>query len=220
MNDAGHRTSRVAEFARELRWDDISTDVQGRAIRRVLDLCAAVRDLGVGVSDVARARRVHTFEAATRLRSAAPCSTEETQFSLQWPVACVLNDGEAGPGQVLGHACDDPDRGMLAARIELFQDLKLEEAFPAKALAWVETEASDGRGARSEILAARGDTEARLSEEEFTHKFESLVEPLLDPGRIEELARAIHALPWAKNPTRSQSCFAPASRRDKTQPCG
>ena len=159
---------------------------------------AAARELGAGVADITQVR-VHTFEAATHLRSAAPCSTEEAQFSLPWPVACALIDGEVGPDQVLGHVLDDPDRRMLADRVELFQDPELEEAFPAKALAWVEIEALDGRSARSEVLAARGDAKARLSEEELTHKFGSLAEPVMGSDRVEKLARAIHTLPGARN---------------------
>ncbi len=157
---------------------------------------AAARELGVGVADIAWVR-VHTFEAATHLRSAAPRTTEEAQFSLPWSVACVLTDGEVGPDQVLEHALDDPGRRRLAARVELFQDPKLEEAFPAKALAWAEIAASDGRSARSEVLAARGDAEARPSDEELTYKFERLVEPVLGSSRAGQLLRAVQALPDA-----------------------
>src|SRR5262249_26111890 len=46
----------------------------------------AARRLGVSTDGVARVR-VHTFEAALHLRSAAPRTTEEAQFSLPWPVA-------------------------------------------------------------------------------------------------------------------------------------
>lgn len=157
---------------------------------------AAAAELGVGAKEVSRVR-VHTFEAATHLRPTAPRTTEEAQFSLPWPVACALIDGEVGPDQVLEHALEDPERRALASRIECFQDPALEEAFPAKALAWVEVEASNGRCARSEVLAAQGDAEAQLSDEELTRKFRRLAEPVLGAGRAGELARAIHELPQA-----------------------
>ncbi|MGF1470583.1 MAG: MmgE/PrpD family protein [Rubrobacteraceae bacterium] len=159
---------------------------------------AAARELGVGARDIARVR-VHTFEAATHLRAAAPRTTEEAQFSLPWPVACALIDGEVGPDQVQGPALEDPARRALAARIECSQDPALEEAFPAKALAWVEVEASDGSSARSEIVAAQGDAETRLSDEDLTRKFKRLVEPVLGPGRTGQLIDAIHELPRAPN---------------------
>ena len=159
---------------------------------------AAARELDVAAEDVARVQ-VHTFEAATHLRCTAPRTTEEAQFSLPWPVACALIDGEVGPDQVLEHTLEDPERRALASRIECFQDPELEEAFPERALAWVEIEASDGRTARSKVLTARGEAEARPSDEEITQKFGRLVEPVLGPGPTEELADSIRELPQAPN---------------------
>jgi len=155
---------------------------------------AAARELDTEAKDIARVQ-VHTFEAATHLRSAAPRTTEEAQFSLPWPVACALVDGEVGPDQVLEGALEDPDRRALATRVELTQEPALEEAFPAKALAWVEVETSDGRSARSKVLAAQGDAEARPSDEELTRKFWRLVEPVLGAARTGELVHAIQELP-------------------------
>ncbi len=159
---------------------------------------AASRELGVDPKDVAKVR-VHTFEAATHLRTPVPRTTEEAQFSLPWPVACALIDGEVGPDQVLEHALEDPGHRTLASRVEFIEDPELEEAFPAEALAWVEIEASDSRSARSKVLAARGDAEAPPSDEELTSKFKSLVEPVLGSSRTEELVHAIYALPKASN---------------------
>src|SRR3712207_9316314 len=64
---------------------------------------SAARQIGATAADVARVR-VHTFEAATHLRSAAPRTTEEAQFSLPWPIACALIDGVVGPEQVTGES--------------------------------------------------------------------------------------------------------------------
>ncbi len=157
---------------------------------------AAVSELNVEARDIARVR-VHSFEAATHLTSTAPRTTEEAQFSLPWPVACALIDGEVGPDQVLEHALEDPTRRALAARVECFQDPELEKVFPAKALAWVEVEASNGRVARSKVLAAQGDAEACLSDTELTRKFRRLAEPVLGSGRTGELADSIQELPQA-----------------------
>jgi 2-methylcitrate dehydratase PrpD len=157
---------------------------------------AAARELDVNAEEISRIR-VHTFEAATRLRSTAPRTTEEAQFSLPWPVACALIDGVIGPDQMLEQALTDPARQELAARVKTVHDPELERAFPAQALARVEIEASDGRRARSEVMAAQGDAEARPSDEEFADKFESLAEPVLGSGRAAELTRAIQTLPEA-----------------------
>ncbi|HKO25104.1 MAG TPA: MmgE/PrpD family protein, partial [Chloroflexota bacterium] len=159
---------------------------------------AAARRLGVAAADIARVR-VHTFAAALHLRSTAPRTTEEAQFSLPWPVACALVDGAVGPDQVLEHGLADPVRQALAARVEMIHDPALEGVFPQRALAWVEVEAADGRRARSEVLAARGDAEAPLSDDELSSKCTSLAEPVLGPDRARALVGAIKALPDAAN---------------------
>ena len=153
----------------------------------------AGRRLGAAASEVARVR-VHTFEAALHLRPAAPRTTEEAQFSLPWPVAAALLDGAVGPAQVLGEALADPARRALAARVELVLDHALEAAFPTRALAWVELETFDGRRARSEVVAARGDADATPSAAESGAKFRGLVAPLLGPACAAELEDAICSL--------------------------
>lgn len=47
---------------------------------------------------------------------ATPETTEEAQFSLPWPVACALVDGEVGPDQVLEDRLRDVELRRLAAR--------------------------------------------------------------------------------------------------------
>jgi 2-methylcitrate dehydratase PrpD len=155
---------------------------------------SAARRIGAAATDVAKVR-VHTFEAATHLLSAAPRTTEEAQFSLPWPVACALIDGVVGPEQVTGESLTDPARLKLAARVEVVADPELEEAFPEQALAWVEIETTEGSRARSEILAARGDAGTPLGDKELTNKFRNLTDPVLGSDRAKQLASAVHRLP-------------------------
>lgn len=156
----------------------------------------AARELGVQSDGIARVR-VHTFEAALHLRSTAPRTTEEAQLSLPWPVACALVDNAVGPDQVLEHGLADPARRALAARVEMVQDPEIERSFPDQALAWVEIEVSDGRRARSRVLAARGDADEPLPDAELVGKFRNLSDPALSPDRAEELVSAIQTLPGA-----------------------
>src|SRR5919202_2389572 len=93
---------------------------------------AAACWLGVAAADIARVR-VHTFAAALHLRSTAPRTTEEAQFSLPWPVACALVDGAVGPDQVLEYGLADPVRRALAARVDVLHDPELEGVFPRQA---------------------------------------------------------------------------------------
>jgi len=162
----------------------------------VLGAVTAAGHLKVPATELARIR-VHTFEAAMHLRVTAPRSTEEAQFSLPWPVACALVDGAVGPEQVLDDALADPVRRGLAERVEMVQDPELEKAFPARALAWVELETRDGRRARSGVVAAPGDVEAPLSDEEAERKFHSLVDPVFGARRGDALAEEVRLLPGA-----------------------
>jgi 2-methylcitrate dehydratase PrpD len=155
---------------------------------------SAAHRIGATAADLARVR-VHTFEAATHLRSAAPRTTEEAQFSLPWPVACALIDGVVGPEQVAGESLADPTRQELAARVEVVVDEELEEAFPEQALAWVEIETTDGSRARSGILSAPGDAHTPFSDTELAEKFRDLTTPVLGSHRARKLASAIERLP-------------------------
>jgi hypothetical protein len=59
--------------------------------------------------DQIRHIRVRTFEAATRLPNGHPRDTEEAQYSLAFPVAAALLDGEVGPARCCRRACTIPN---------------------------------------------------------------------------------------------------------------
>jgi len=164
----------------------------------VLGAVTAAEQLRAPATELTRIR-VHTFEAAMHLRETAPRSTEEAQFSLPWSVACALVDGAVGPDQVLDDALADPIRRGLAERVEMIHDPELEKAFPARALAWVELETRDGRRARSGVVAAPGDVETPLSDDEAEGKFHSLVDPVFGARRGDALAEEVRRLPTAGN---------------------
>ena len=155
---------------------------------------SATRQIGATATDVAKVR-VHTFEAATHLRCAAPRTTEEAQFSLPWSISCALIDGVVGPEQVTGESLTDPTRRELAARVQVVVDTELDKVFPDQALAWVEVETKEGSRAHSKVSAAPGEAGTPLSDEELTKKFRNLIEPVLGSGHANELASAIRGLP-------------------------
>jgi 2-methylcitrate dehydratase PrpD len=171
---------------------------------------SAARQIGATAADVARIR-VHTFEAATHLRSASPRTTEEAQFSLPWPIACALIDGVVGPEQVIEASLEDPVRRELAARVEILVDAELEAAFPDRALAWVEIETTGGSRARSRISAAQGDAGSPLRDSDLMSKFGTLTEPVLGTDRAEELASAVWRLPGSPNLDELTSLLRPAA---------
>jgi 2-methylcitrate dehydratase PrpD len=153
----------------------------------------AMDELGIEPEEIETVR-VHTFEKATRLVPVSPATTEEAQFSLPWPVACILLDREIGPDQVLERALGDSRKQELAARVEMLVDPELDREHPLKALAWVEVVAGDGRSTRTRVLQARGDYDFPLPDEELEQKLVEYTEPVVGAEGIEQLLRAIDEL--------------------------
>ena len=93
-----------------------------------------------------------TFEEARSLGGKVPRSTEEAQFSVAWPVAALIVDGEVGPEQVVGRIHDSAVRD-LAARVEVVESAELTRLVPlaeagdpeGKSAAVVSIDLSDGR---------------------------------------------------------------------------
>jgi 2-methylcitrate dehydratase PrpD len=73
--------------------------------------------------------RVYTYHKGWRLWQHHPRSTEEAQFSIKWPLATLLLDGEVGPDQVLEHRLDDARVKALVDRIEILQDPELDRMY-------------------------------------------------------------------------------------------
>jgi len=95
---------------------------------------------------------VTTFAEARSLAGKVPRSTEEAQFSVAWPVAAFIVDGEVGPEQVVGRI-DDPDVRNLAARVEVVESAELTRLYQlaeagdveGRSAAVVSIDLSDGR---------------------------------------------------------------------------
>ena len=171
---------------------------------------SAAHQIGATATGVAKVR-VHTFEAATHLRSVSPRTTEEAQFSLPWPIACALIDGVVGPEQMAEDNLSDPARRELAARVEVVVDAELEKAFPERALAWVEIETTEGRRVRSKISAAPGDAGIPFRERGLTEKFKNLTDPVLGSDYAKKLASAIERLPDSPNVNDITALLCPAA---------
>jgi 2-methylcitrate dehydratase PrpD len=74
----------------------------------------------ITVDDIAHIR-IDGFYETVRLGTALPATTEQAQFSVAWPLAVLLLDGEIGPEQILEHRFGDGRVRELASRIELVE---------------------------------------------------------------------------------------------------
>jgi 2-methylcitrate dehydratase PrpD len=132
--------------------------------------------------------RVRTFEAAARLPNDYPRDTEEAQYSLAFPVAAALLDGEVGPAQVLPPRLHDPELLSLVDRVSTEVAPEFEAEFPAKAPAEVVVETRDGQTFHSGRIEALWEPPDTLpTDEELGAKFRWLVEPVLGVAQCREL---------------------------------
>ncbi|HOG46303.1 MAG TPA: MmgE/PrpD family protein, partial [Anaerolineae bacterium] len=125
--DLGSRYSLAEGGVNRKRW--CSCAWGHAAIHATLKL---LRSHGIRVSEIARIR-LHTFHEGWRLWQQPPTSTEEAQFSIKWPLATMLLDGQVGPDQVLEPRLDDPALNDLIGRIEVVEDPEINRMYRLRA---------------------------------------------------------------------------------------
>jgi 2-methylcitrate dehydratase PrpD len=136
--------------------------------------------------------RVRTFDAATRLPGGHPRNTEEAQYSLAFPVAAALLDGEVGPGQVLPPRLHDPALLALLDRVSTEIAPEFEAEFPAKAPAEVVVESTTGEIYRSGRIEALWEPPDTLpSDAELEAKFSWLTGPVIGKVNARRLIEQI-----------------------------
>lgn len=135
--------------------------------------------------------KVYTFRAAIRLTVVKPNNTEEAQYSLAYPVAATLIDGEFGLKQVLGDRFEDENILELADKVEIVFSDKLEDAFPERCLCEVEIFTNRNQSFRSGVMAAKGDPDIPLSDRELARKFRQMVGSALNARKVEDLIEMV-----------------------------
>lgn len=138
--------------------------------------------------------RVRTFEEAVRLCQDYPQTTEEAQFSVKWPLACLIIDRELGPDQVLEKRFSDQVVRALFDRIELEVDPEVDRLYnEAKEMdlrmhSAVEIYLKDGRSYDSGIVEREAD---RYSEQDLEVKFRRLVSYIAEPALADRLVEMV-----------------------------
>jgi 2-methylcitrate dehydratase PrpD len=80
------------------------------------------------VEDIA-AIRVEGHHWTAVLQTSHPTTTEEAQFSVKWPVAAFLIDGEVGPDQILETRFGDASINALVDKIELVESKEIDNLY-------------------------------------------------------------------------------------------
>jgi 2-methylcitrate dehydratase PrpD len=89
-----------------------------------LDAIEVLRRRGATGSRV-RQIRVQAYSDAVRLGARVPETSEEAQFSMSWPVAVMLEDGEVHPRAMGAARLTDPRTRELAGRVLLTENPEL-----------------------------------------------------------------------------------------------
>ena len=140
-----------------------------------------------------RSINVETFDAAVRLGSRMPETTEEAQYAIGFPVAVMLARGDIRPEDVMADALTDPRVETLCKKIELVERPDFTARFPQERLADLRIMLNDGRTLVSGETAARGDPQRPLSDADLKTKFDELTSDL-DTTRREAISRSICSL--------------------------
>lgn len=146
------------------------------AVQAVLDLI----DLnGVECDDVEHIE-VDTFEAATRLATRSPETTEQAQYSLPYPVATAMVHGRITSQQLIFPMDRTPSVTRLSESMVVREDENLTKRFPAERLASVSLHLYNGKKVTSKLTEARGGPGAPLTDDEVRSKFKSLSQSRMD----------------------------------------
>ncbi len=154
-----------------------------------------VRENNLALGDIA-AIKIHTFQEAVDLYQGYPTTTEEAQFSVMWPVAALLTDGELGPKQILEDRFADPQIRALVDRMEMIVDPEVDALYKAGREedvimhSRVEIVCSDGRVLDSGLVE-RGAYSVEWPLETLESKFRWLVGHVYDEVLVEQLISAV-----------------------------
>ena len=162
------------------------------AIEAALDLQRAHGFAADTIATIA----IASFHEAVALGSqcSTPCTTEEAQYSIAFPVAAALVFGRVGAGEVDARGLSEARVQRLLPCVMLFEDAEFSRRFPAERWARVRVTLADGRSFVSEPARARGNPENPLSEDELRAKYRELATPVLGAERAARIEQAVGAL--------------------------
>jgi 2-methylcitrate dehydratase PrpD len=136
--------------------------------------------------------RVQTFAAAARLPNVHPKTTEDAQYSLAFPVAAAILDGEVGPAQVLPPRLNDRRLLRLMDQVAAEVSPAFDAAFLCKTIAEVSITMTDGHTYHSGPVEAIWEPPDTLPDDgALEEKFRWLASPVIGEENAEALVRLI-----------------------------
>jgi 2-methylcitrate dehydratase PrpD len=152
------------------------------------------REHSWAVGDIASIR-VEGHHWTAVLHTTHPTTTEEAQFSVKWPVAAYLVDGEVGPDQVLESRLSDPGINVLVDKITMVETEELDNLYRPTfegregglSASRVVINLEDGRILDSGLVSDACRIAASGDEERLEKKFRWLTSFVLGGKRIDRL---------------------------------
>ena len=151
--------------------------------------------------------RVESYSDAVKLRVGLPGTTEEAQFSMSWPVAVMLLDGQVHPSSVLPERLADPSVRSLASKVGVVENPELTELFllsesndpRGKEAAIVQVELDDGEVLNSGVVAFAPFLDPPPSREAVENKFRWVTLGALPQHNAEKIIRMSRDLSVVQN---------------------
>ena len=130
---------------------------------------------------------IKTFSEAVSICSTPPTSLEDAEYNVAYPVAVAAIYGEFGPDQLDEKYFNDEETTTLMKKIHILKDLKIEKRFPEQCLAEIEIITNQGKVYNSGVIAAKGDWDCPLSEQELENKFIAITRGVLSEKETNSL---------------------------------
>lgn len=184
--DLGHRWRILEQYLKPYpvcRWAH-------PAIRAALEVMRAAKLHADAVEHI----EVRTFEAAKRIATRRPETTEQAQYSLPFAVAAAAVYGEVPATVLAAPTAADASVLRLSETMIVTTTPDYDQAFPAQRFADVTLALRDGRILWSGTMSAQGSPEDPMSSEQITTKYRDLTIPVVGPARSAEIESAIHGL--------------------------
>ncbi|MEM9045848.1 MAG: MmgE/PrpD family protein [Pseudomonadota bacterium] len=140
---------------------------------------------------------VASFRNMLSLATWKPETTEQAQYSVPYPVATLIVEGEVGPEHVMGEALRNPDVLRLGETMVLLEDPELEADFPETRKARVTFLMKDGRRLVSPIMEPFGDPERPMSENQIRQKYRNWSRPILGDDRASRIEAALDGIEFS-----------------------
>jgi 2-methylcitrate dehydratase PrpD len=152
------------------------------------------REHSCEVGDIASIR-VEGHHWTAVMQTTHPNTTEEAQFSVKWPLAAYLIDGEVGPDQVLKSRLGDASINAMVDKIELVESEELDDLYrPSFESGEEDLSASrvmirlvDGRTLDSGLVSDSCRIAASGDEQRLEEKYRWLTGYVLEQDRIDRL---------------------------------